>query len=102
MVNSTQRNYRDALRELERLQAVPLNPEPEPVSAPAPAPQPAETAPVTPIRQFVSSPSPQSPKKPLPYHLPGSDCHLSPRENSEYTQLPQCPRCFPEQRGTPR
>src|SRR5512140_2148917 len=30
LVNSTQRNYRDALHELERLQALPLDPDPPP------------------------------------------------------------------------
>ena len=70
-VNSTQRNYRDALHELERLQSLELppaldsvpaipDPLPETQSPGAPpecplGPQPAETEPSTPVTQFVSS-----------------------------------------------
>ena len=101
-VNSTQRNYRDALYQLERLQALDLAPEPDPDPAPAPGPapqpdpQPTETKPVTLSEQFVPSSLPPAPKtavpNPLPYHLPGSNCYFTPRDPLEF---PRCPFCFP-------
>lgn len=70
MVNSTQRNFRDALRELQRLQDTDLdarpapapesanpNPGPIPVPDPQPSPQPIETKPVRQSQEFVSSSS---------------------------------------------
>jgi hypothetical protein len=112
MVNSTQRNFRDALRELERIQS--LNPAPDPpapeitlVPTPPPkpptptpgSPQPAEPEPVTQPLEFVSSTSAQrlapsgAPlKKPLPYHKPGSDCCFLPNDRKSH---PRCPRCYP-------
>ena len=102
MVNSTQRNFRDALRDLERLQpldqpqeSAPPNPE-----APQPTPQPTETEPVSPSRQFVSSssaPPPSArrtaPKKPLPYHRPGATCYFEPIDPTIYDR---CPLCYPQ------
>jgi hypothetical protein len=101
IVNSTQRNFRDALRELERLQSPDLDPQP-----PAPAitlvpPQPSETEPVTPSPQFVPSPSapppPTAPKpapkavpNPVPFHKPGSPCNFTPRNPRKYQQCPLC------------
>ena len=92
MVNSTQRNFRDALRELQRLQA------------PEPAPQPTETKPVNSSKEFVSSTSvpppsaapeapPEAPREALPFHLPGRHCNVSPIYNDLFKR---CPSCFPE------
>jgi hypothetical protein len=85
MVNSTQRNFRDALRELQRLQA------------PEPAPQPTETKPVNSSKEFVSStsvpPPPEAPREALPFHLPGRHCNVSPIYNDLFKR---CPSCFPE------
>jgi hypothetical protein len=105
IVNSTQRNYRDALHELERIQSLPLGTCPDPPTAqpPQPQPQPIATEPVTPPNQFVSSTSPQprrafgppvpkEPEKPLPFHLPGSNCYFEPAEPTVHKQ---CPFCFP-------
>ncbi|MBZ5626610.1 MAG: hypothetical protein LAQ69_49205, partial [Acidobacteriia bacterium] len=77
IVNGTQRNYRDALHELERLQALELDldplpppqrvapePEPEPGLTPSPTPQPAESEPVSLSLQFVPSSSPPLPPAP--------------------------------------
>ena len=125
MVNSTQRNFRDALRELERLQALPIDldaypspetvpvppppPEPEPESPtpgprPQPTPQPIETKPAGNLREFVSSTSapasktvPTAAPKPLPYHLPGSTCRFTPADKFKYRNHKQCPACFPNQ-----
>ena len=117
MVNSTQRNFRDALRELERLQSIPIDfdppadpvieivPPPEPPGPPTPAhPQPAEPKPVNHFGEFVSSTSAPAPKtgptlvpKPLPYHLPGSTCCWSPADPVEYRNYKQCICCFPNQ-----
>jgi hypothetical protein len=107
-VSAIQRNYRDALRELSRLQAQdldvpPPNPQPTSVAAPQLSPQPTETEPVNPSRQFVpssSAPPPpaaqmaasKAPKKPLPFHLPGSNCYFDPIDPAEFQQ---CPFCFP-------
>jgi hypothetical protein len=107
LVNSTQRNFRDALREIERLQSISLTP--EPVSAPGipapkphpaaaePAPQPTETEPVNPSQEFVSSTPVAAPGKPpkkwRPYHKPGSNCHFLPNDRQFH---PRCPRCYPE------
>jgi hypothetical protein len=86
MVNSTQRNYRDALRELERLQTLTPDPTPPPspeTSPQPPAPQPAETEPVNHSGQFVSSTSsppfpaaPAASQRPLPFHSPGGPQRL--------------------------
>ena len=125
IVNSTQRNYRDALKELERLQSLPINfdPPPAPViepvlppESPTPSPQPPppasqqpiETTPVNTPREFVSStsapPPPAAPKtgpaaapKPLPYHKPGDSCCWSPADPVKYRNYKQCLRCFPNQ-----
>ena len=123
IVNSTQRNYRDALHELERLQALPINFSPPPASviepvlppesptpspqSPTPAsPQPPEPKPVTTSREFVSSTSAPAPKtaptaapNPRPYHLPGSTCRFTPADKFkfEYRNHKQCPACFPDQ-----
>ncbi|HEV3197023.1 MAG TPA: hypothetical protein VGZ73_03925 [Bryobacteraceae bacterium] len=115
MVNSTQRNFRDALRDLERLRTleVDLNPDlqpqegapPSPLKAPQPISQPAETVPVTPPSQFVSSSSAPLPpaaqkaaakasKKPLPYHRPGVKCYFEPVDPTNYER---CPLCFPQE-----
>ena len=109
IVNGTQRNYRDALRELERLQALPLDVSPE-IPVPQPTPQLTETEPVTPSPEFVPSTSPPpvgqalspanltppSPKeagqKPLPFHIPGSRCPFDPIHPLKWKR---CPVCFP-------
>jgi hypothetical protein len=120
MVNSTQRNFRDALRELERLQELPLvvqpppspeispespnaHPNPTPETPPC-GPQPSENGPVSPARQFVSSSSAPAlsarraaPQKPLPYHRPGTTCYFDPIDPTPYDR---CPLCFPPN-GTP-
>jgi hypothetical protein len=117
MVNSTQRNFRDALRDLERLpaRALDFDPPPSPESPvpkpgpilvpdPQPTPQPAETEPVSPSKEFVSSTSTpparaaqkaasKSPQKTLPFHLPGSQCRFTPFVPSEFKR---CPICFPD------
>ena len=111
IVNSTQRNLRDALHELQRLQALELNlnPDPQPPESATPptpetpqtTPQPSENEPVSPSRQFVSSssaPPPSArrtaPKKPLPYHRPGTTCYFEPIDPSIYER---CPLCFPRE-----
>jgi hypothetical protein len=118
MVNSTQRNFRDALRELERIQDLELDlnpdiepqesasPNPAPTSeTPGPTPQPAETEPVNHSRRFVSSPSATPPpaaqktaqkpsKKPLAYHRPGVTCYFEPVDPTIYER---CPLCFPRE-----
>ena len=103
MVNSTQRNFRDALHELERLQALELdlNLDAQTPEAPQPTAQPAEPEPVSPSRQFVSStsiPTPptrrSAPQKPLPYHRPGAKCYFEPIDPTIYEQ---CPLCFPRE-----
>ena len=117
IVNSTQRNFRDALREIERLQthaldiqptpAPEINPEnsaPKPGPTPVPDSQPAKTKPVSQSDEFVSSSStrppsaaekaaPKAPKKPLPFHQPGSNCHYDSIDREKYKR---CPFCFPE------
>jgi hypothetical protein len=87
MVNSTQRNFRDALRDLERLQALPRDIEPDPVPDPPPVPaapqpptQPTETKPVNQSKEFVSSSS-TTPHKPVPFHHAGSKCYFDPMWN---------------------
>jgi hypothetical protein len=121
MVNSSQRNFRDALRELERIQAlavdlspdVPLQEGASPSPAPTPAaprqsPQPEETKPVNHSLQFVSSssapppPAPQkaaqkAPQKPLPYHRPGVTCYFEPIDPTIYER---CPLCFPREESS--
>ncbi len=90
-VNATQRNYRDALHEIERLQS--LAPHPDP------SPQPVEIAPATSATEFVPSasvPPPPSPSEaPLPFHRPGSNCFFTPAE-PYVNKYKQCPFCFPE------
>ncbi|MBZ5617354.1 MAG: hypothetical protein LAQ69_01285 [Acidobacteriia bacterium] len=113
LVNSTQRNYHDALHELERLQALPLDvapppspeispesPAPNPQPPPREATQPVETEPVNPSPQFVpssSAPPPPSPQKapgnPLPFHIPGSRCPFDPIHPLKWKR---CPVCFPK------
>jgi hypothetical protein len=95
MVNSTQRNYRDALRELERIRPLPT---------PAPS-QPAETKPVTTQQEFVSSTSSTAPKsaptavpKALPFHQPGSTCCWEPADPVKYRNFKQCIACYPNQK----
>ncbi len=99
IVNTTQRNYRDALHELERLQSQAPVP-PGPVLVPDPAP-------VRPPAEFVSSTSaapPANPPKPLqkaaappekkpPFHKPGAECFFDPLDRSPYRR---CPLCFPD------
>src|ERR1039457_6964482 len=84
-INSTQRNYRDALHQLERLQALDLDLDPDP--APQPAAQQTENKPVTVFPQFVPSSPPPPPSAPqtagpnlLPFHQPGSRCLFTPRD----------------------
>jgi hypothetical protein len=106
--NSTQRNYRDALLQLERLQALDLDPESDPDPAPAPGPalqpdpQPTETKPVTPSEQFVPSSLPPAPTtavpNPPPYHRPGSRCPFRPRDPLKDQR---CPVCFPPTKYLP-
>jgi hypothetical protein len=121
MINSTQRNFRDALRDLERIHALPLdtdplpptgistdspNPKPGPTLVPDPQPtsQPVETKPVRQSKEFVSStrnpprPAPpktasKAPREPLPFHQPGSHCHPDAVDREKYKR---CPTCFPE------
>jgi hypothetical protein len=116
MVNSTQRNFRDALRELERLQSIPIDFDPPaapiiephpPPRPPAPVPQqPAETKPVNNLREFVSSTStqpprtapktaPKAPEEPLPFHRPGARCL---GEHTDREKYKQCPWCYPPER----
>ena len=65
IINTTQRNYREALHELERLQAL----HPEPIPAPVPSlqanPQPIEFKPPKPTPEFVSS-TPEPACRPVP------------------------------------
>ena len=106
IVNANQRNFRHALRELERLQALDAAPEPPPKPGPTlvPGPQPLEPKPVNLSKEFVSSipvpPPPAAPKtaakapqKPLPFHQPGSHCDFIPVDP---TLFQRCPVCFPE------
>jgi hypothetical protein len=125
IVNSTQRNYRDALREIERLQSLPINFDPPPAPAiepvlpsesPTPSPQPPtptppqppEPTPVNTHEEFVSStfapppPAatktvPAAPPKDLPYHKPGDSCRWSPADPVKYRNYKQCLRCYPNQ-----
>jgi hypothetical protein len=103
-VNSTQRNLRDALHELERLRSLPADPDPtpgeatatapsEPAACPPPPPQPAETEPVTPADQFVPSTSAEpTPGTPL-WHKPGANC---PFDDPKFDDsLKRCPICSP-------
>jgi hypothetical protein len=105
IVNSNQRNFRDALREFERLQSLALDtsPDPPPAEAPRPEPQPIGPEPINRRGQFVSStptqprrafgpPVPKEPEKPLPFHLPGAKCYFEPAEPTVHKQ---CPLCFP-------
>jgi len=114
VINSTQRNFRDALRELQRLRMpeLDLKPDLQPQeTAPCPpegsekTPQPAETEPVRKPNQFVSSSSappppaaqkaaPKAPKDPLPYHRPGSKCSFEPIDPAISER---CPLCFPRE-----
>ena len=121
IVNSTQRNCRDALRELERLQALDAVPDPPPATAiqlvpppepPPPGAQPTETKPASPD-QFVSSTStptppaapkvaqlapkvlPKAPPAAPPFHLPGIDCGYAPVDPQ--TTFKRCPYCFPDE-----
>ncbi len=98
IVNSTQRNYRQALHELERLQPrgpAPAPPPPPPVGlenhgpvlVPG-APPPSEPTQVNPSREFVSS-TPD----PLPFHKPGAECYFDPLDRRPYSR---CPLCFPD------
>jgi hypothetical protein len=116
MINSTQRNYRDALHELERLQSLPLDIEPPPgaqtSSPPKPgptlvpdinnSPQQSEAKPVNQSEEFVSSsstpPPPaaqkdasKSPQKPLPFHPAGAqpdDCYRNDHQTHNPAHLP--------------
>jgi len=78
IVNSVQRNYRDALRQLERSEPTP---KPDPVAVLAPDPQPTEPKPVTPSEEFVSStsapPPPAPPKSPRKAPISGTDDRFS-------------------------
>ncbi len=101
MVNSTQRNIRDALLELERLQAI--GPTADPIPAPAPiqpTPQPVETEPLNQPEEFVSSTPPAAPattRKKFPaYHKPGSNCYFLPNDRKFHLR---CPRCYARQEG---
>jgi hypothetical protein len=118
MVNSTQRNFRDALRELQRLHALELNLNPEVQPHESASPNPArppeatetdaqqnENKPVSQLPQFVSSfstlpPSAaqkaasKAPKNPLPYHRPGTTCYFEPVDPTPYER---CPLCFPRE-----
>jgi hypothetical protein len=98
MVNSTQRNFRDALRQLERIAS----------EASGSTSQPTEAEPVNPSRQFVSSSSATPPpaaqkaaqkplKKPLPYHRPGVTCYFEPVDPTIYER---CPLCFPREESS--
>ncbi len=89
IVNTTQRNYRDALHELERLQAH----APAAVPSPQPAPQPVAPQPVKPPKEFVSSTPAAPPPKPLPFHKPGAECYFEPLDLRPYRR---CPLCFPD------
>jgi hypothetical protein len=105
MVNSTQRNFRDALHELERLRALPPEvpcPKPGPTLVPDPpkSPQKPETKPVDSSREFVSSTSTPPPPaarkaaKPLTFHLPDRpDCHFTPAVPAKFKR---CPFCYPD------
>jgi hypothetical protein len=125
-VNSTQRNYRDALHELERLQSLHLDPDlnlnldpaparpqapdpsPEPPSDPPapgpsarppacpPDPQPAETEPFTPATQFVSSTS-VPPSSEAPLPFHKPGSRCPFRPAEEFkSRYRQCPVCFPD------
>jgi hypothetical protein len=89
-INSTQKNFRDALHELERLQALGSE-------MPFQSPQNAETEPLSQSEEFVSPAPPTrraAPGKPLPYHRPGADCYFQPVDPTIYER---CPICFPKE-----
>ena len=104
IVNSTQRNGRDALRELERLQSLDLAPDPPPApaiqlvppppKAPTPSPQPPTPVPQDPTEnkpasqpdQFVSSTSvPPPPAALRPFPKVG---HNAPKAAPKAAELP--------------
>jgi hypothetical protein len=100
IVNSTQRNYRDALRELERLQSLydpapapaiqlvppPEPPTPSPQSPASDPPQPTENTPASQPDQFVSSTSaPPPPAGLLPFLNVG---HNAPKAAPKAARLP--------------
>jgi hypothetical protein len=112
MVNSTQRNFRDALRDLERLRAPLLDVQATPDPAPGPVPaarqtqEPVEKEPVNQSNQFVPStsaqptpvapkPAPKSPEEPLPFHRPGTLCL---GEHIDREKYKRCPLCYPSER----
>ncbi len=98
IVNTTQRNYRDTLHELERLQALPTPVAPPPPPEPAP-PQPADPEAVKPSAEFVSSTSSAPPSDPdeaassapenPPFHKPGAICPF-PTQRKKYKTCPRC------------
>ena len=112
IVNSTQRNYRDALHELERLQALDLDPliptpiptrtpsEPDPIP-PAPDPpssqprnplKPSPLTPSEPVRFVIFRSAPLPPKRPSPTRSPSTSpgMPLSPPRSSEIHRRPFC------------
>jgi hypothetical protein len=99
-VNSTQRNYRDALHELERLRSLPAEPDPTPDPPPAPAPcdprnppQVRETTLGSPAGQFVPSASAERPPGTPLWHKPGANCPFNDPKFDD--SLKRCPICSP-------
>jgi hypothetical protein len=96
MVSSTQRSYRDALRELERLQSLhpDIDPqesvsyEPQPQPEPQSAPQPEETKPVNQPEENLAERTEETPET-RGYHL-RPDCHYDPIDPTLYKYCPMC------------
>jgi hypothetical protein len=105
MVSATQRSYRDALHELERLQKLqpsidpdqpanyayepPLQPAPEP----EPFPQPKETKPVTAPEENLTERTEETPET-RGYHL-DPHCHYDPIDPTLHKYCPMCAKYRP-------
>jgi hypothetical protein len=100
MVSSTHRSYRDALRELERLQSlhpdvdpqasVSYQPQPRPEPAPEPEKslQPKETKPVSKPEEKLTERTEETPET-RGYHL-DPHCHYDPIDPTLYKYCPMC------------
>jgi hypothetical protein len=102
MITATQRNYRDALRELERLQALDPDADPQEFVTYVPKPQP-EPAPVAAkpnqtdelmalIEEIESDETNSEPEwvAPPDYHLPGKKCPFVPIDPTKFKRCPVC------------
>jgi hypothetical protein len=107
MVSATQRSYRDALSELDRMQSVEPAADPtETVSyapeaaPPAPSPEPkappqqSEKTPVTPSHRSSSEVDGTKWKAPPEYHKPDVRCPYRPIDPMQFNR---CPVCFPRE-----